>query len=524
MTPTRIVKPMPLKGLRSSWPADAIGDEFSPNGRNIRFRFGEIRPAPGRDILSNVVGVSQEPMYIGSFSLADGTIWPVMLTTTKLWRWGRVGPGTPRQWHEVQPGDTVPTGNTRWSVAFGEGVMFFAREDDLIYYWDGDADNPFRSIATHAGLQGSVPKARYIEYFNNRLITAYTIESGDTFSTRVRWAESGNYFHWDSTLGLGAGFLDLLEGKQEPIKGIKTLGNALVILSRSALKEMVGTRTLDPVHVISTKSNGLGSNAPFTLASSGQVLFFMGYDRNVYAWDGGTIYPIGEAIYEELKALTSFGEMEEYFGAVIQHRQEYWLVLPSGDVFVFDYARASWSRDTVPNFTAVGEVEDTVDEVTWNDLVGSWNDQTKSWFQFAGQQITTIFAGRSNGSTTIINDQIAFDYFAIGSIMDRYLETSDMYVADIPGWKVGTVQRLMLVYKYVTDLPFEVGVSFNNGTTWTTNQVTPNMQGLSFVDFNVSGPVARFRFREEDANGAFRWRSYSYEIVPDGDYIGEPTS
>src|SRR6185369_10164549 len=127
MTPRRLAKPMPLRGLRSSWPADSLGNEYSPNCLNIRFRFGEIRPAPGRNILSGIVSVGQEPMYIGAFSLADGTIWPVMLTKNKLWRWGNTAPGTPRQWHQVQPGDTVPSGSTRWTVAFGEGVMFFAR-------------------------------------------------------------------------------------------------------------------------------------------------------------------------------------------------------------------------------------------------------------------------------------------------------------------------------------------------------------------------------------------------------------
>lgn len=519
MTPTRISKPMPVKGLRSSWPADTLGDDYAADCLNIRFRFGEVRPAPGKDVLSGVVSVGEMPLYIGSFSLSDGTIWAVMLTETKLWRWGRNGPGAPRQWHEVQPGDTVPGGSTRWSVAYGEGMMFFAREEDPIFYWDGDADHPFRSIVAQPGVQGSVPKARHIEYFNNRLIAAYTIEGSDVFSNRLRWPENGNFFHWNSLLGLGAGFEDLLEEKQEPIKGIRALGDSLVIISRSALKEMVSTRTLDPVHAFSTKVRGLGSNAPYTIATSGQLLFFMGYDRNIYAWNGATVVEVGEPVYEEIKALTSFGEMDQYFAATIQHRQEYWLILPTNDVFVFDYARGYWTRDTCPGFTALGEVEDTIDNITWNDLIGSWKDQTKTWFQFTGTQVTTIFGGRADGSTSIINDQVAYDYFAIGSIVDRFLETGDIYFGDTPGWKVGSVQRLMLIYKFVNDEPFEVGVSFDRGVGWITQQVIPVEKGFSYVDIIAAGNTSRFRFRENNAIGAFRWRSYSYEVVPVGDFV-----
>lgn len=517
MTPVRITKPMPLKGLRSSWPPDALGDDYSPDCLNVRFRFGEIRPTPGRGVLSGIVA-NETPLYIGAFSLSDGTIWPVMLTSKKLWRWGRVGPGTPRQWHQVQPGDTVPGGSTRWSVAFGEGVMFFAREEDLIYYWDGNPDHPFRSIAAQPGVQGSVPKAKYVEYFNNRLVCGFTIEGANIFSNRVRWAESGNYLHWDSTLGLGAGFLDLLEEKQEPIKGIRALGDSMVILSRSALKEMTGTRTLDPVHVTSTRIRGVGSNAAYTIAASGQLLFFMGYDRNIYAWNGGTLSEIGEPVYEEIKGITSFGEMDKYIGIVVQHRQEYWLILPSGDAFIFDYARGAWSRDTVPAFTTMGEVEDTIDSVTWNDLVGSWDAQTKTWFQFTGTQITTIFGGRANGSTSIVNEQVAYDYFAIGSIMDRFLETPDIYMGDVPGWKVGNIMRMLLIYKFVNTQQFEVAISFDHGASWLRKFVTPNQQGFSHVDFDQSGNVVRFRFRENNTSGAFRWRSYSYEVLPVGDF------
>lgn len=514
---------MPVKGRRTSLPADAIGDDFTPNCLNVRFRFGEIRPTPGRNILAGSVGTTQTPLWIGQFPQLDGTTWIVMLTTTRMFRWGVSAPGSPRNWNEVLPGDTVPTGTTRWSVAIGEGKLFFARHEDLIYYWTGVSTDPFRSIVAQAGVQGTVPKAKFIEYFNNRLIAGFTTEGSVDKSNRLRWTESANFLHWDETLALGAGFLDLVEGGQEAIRGLRCFSTQMMVTTRRTIKEIIATGTT-PTHVEALRARGMGCDSPYTIASAGQQAFFVGYDFNVYAWDGIRLIPIGEPIYEELKSVTNPGQNENYFATVSTTRQEYWLVLPSGDAFIFDYIRGTWARDTVPAFTALGEVEDTLSTETWATSSGPWSTDFGTWEMLRGVNHTILVGGRQGGTTAVIDEGVNYDYFSIGSIMDRFVETPDFYTDEFAGTGLKTVYRLLVNYEFTNDLPFEVGMSFDRGRSWKTQIVNPARSGFTWVDFEGTGNTVRFRFREQDANAAFRWRSFTYEFVPAGDFIGTTTA
>ena len=54
------------------------------------------------------------------------------------------------------------------------------------------------------------------------------------------------------------------------------------------------------------------------------------------------------------------------------------------------------------------------------------------------------------------------------------------------------------------------------GITWTTYSVTPNQQGYSYVDVNQTLRVVRFRFKEQNATGNFRWRHMEYAFGPGG--------
>ena len=515
-------------------PADVIGDDFSPDNLNVRFRFGAVRPAPGRDVLSGSVTLGEQILWIGQFPQLDGTVWAVMLSKTGLFRWGDSTPGTPRAWFRVLPGGGVaaPTGSTRWSVAFGEAKMFFGRIDDQIYYWDGNSTHFFFSIQGTAGVQGithgaTIPQARYLEYFNDRLIAANVLENGQLLGNRIRWTESGNFLHWDETVQLGAGFLDLAEGGQEPVRAIKSFGSGqrMFVATRRAIKDLVATGTLDPTHVEQLRVRGMGCAGPYTVGSTGQQVFFLGYDRNIYAWDGVTLTPIGEPIQEELHAVTSADQLENYFSTVSINRQEYWFVLPSGDAFIFDYARAAWSRDTVPGFTALGEVEDTTGAPTWLTITTTWDTENHTWEELTGTLMTILFGGRPDGSTAIVDDTVSYDYFSIGSIIDRFLETPDFYIDETAGFTEATVLRFLLNYEFVNANPFTAGVSFDRGASWHEQIVTPQASGFSLVEFDGprTGNTVRFRFRENDATGQFRWRSYSWEWIQSGDYIGTTT-
>jgi len=256
----------------------------------------------------------------------------------------------------------------------------------------------------------------------------------------------------------------------------------------------------------------------------------MAYDRTVYSWDGVQTSHVGNPIYEELRGLTDPTTVDKIFSTVATQRTEYWLVLPTGDAFIYDYDRQVWTRDTVPQFTALGEVEVTTTAPRWIDMTTFWNTETHTWNQLFGVSMTSLFGGRPDGSTALVDETVAYDYFSIGSIIDRFVETPDFYfpdpAGDVPaGTRLGTIYRLLLTYQFINANPFIAGVSYDRGRSWHEQSVAPNPQGFSLVDFGgpTTGNTVRFRFREQDATGQFRWRSYTYDFIDAGDYIGTVT-
>lgn len=520
---------MPLKGRFTSAPADAIGPQFSPNALNVRFRFGEVRPGPGRGLFDGSP-VNSPVQIISQFGLTTDVLWSFMLTQSKLFR---KNPLTVAGWAEVT-GTVVPAGSRKWSWASGEDHLFFNRGDtDSILQWDGNPANQFDLVSNVAGFEpvdgavGVMSSARHLEYFAERLVLANVIESGTTFSNRLRWSQRADFRKWDSTLGLGAGFLDIPTEHSLPIIGMKALGDRLAVYSKKSIIDVVETGQIDPVFVYKVRSRGLGLGAPYTIGKANQTHYFLGNDFNVWSWDGIQLQPIGDPVWQEIQALVHLDTIEEYFGFFAQRRNEYWLVLSdvsrgTFEAFIYDQRAGAWSRDSFPSLTAADEIEALTDPIAWEDLVGTWEDQTLTWEAFGGGVLpSVIVGGRADGSTMVVDEAFAYDYFAIGSIIDCVLETEDHYVPEEEGpiWKNQEILRVVLVFNpdSAGGNPIEVGISFDQGRTWTTKDVALDTTGYAYVDFVLTGRVVRYRFREKDNNVQFRYRGYGYQYVVSGD-------
>src|SRR4030095_10739595 len=95
--PSSVVRrPIPTGGWVNSSPADAIDVNESPNLLNVRFRFNEVRPCPGREAFAPPVASAIQD--IARFSSDDRTKWIVMLTDQYLYKWGDASPAVPAQW------------------------------------------------------------------------------------------------------------------------------------------------------------------------------------------------------------------------------------------------------------------------------------------------------------------------------------------------------------------------------------------------------------------------------------------
>lgn len=501
--------------LRSSWPADQLQDTESPRCLNVRFKFGSVRNTPGR---AQITGppVAEEARSFGRYPTVDGTEWILLLTESKIFRFGSAAPATPRAWIEILPTSTAIAVNPRkWSTVTAEDKFFFTNGGDIFRWPDGlDPTTGTYDALVDVATGGTPPGAKFLEYFNDRLITGWTTEGANTFPYRIRWPINANHLDWSGT---GSGFLDLLEESQEPITALRGLGDRLVVYKEHAIIDIIRTGILTPVFEQQVRVRGLGTKYPYTLASNGVNHFFLGTDGRIYIWDGIQPTHISEDIDEELRALVYPTEAESYFGMCSIDRGEYWLVLGPSDVFVFDYLRNSWTRDSFPNIITLAEVDDAQTSYTWLTIPGTWEQQSTTWDQLRGSQFTTIWAGREDGGVFRVDDSFVDDYYSSGSIIDKNIETPDFYLSTDPLEQI-TLRRLTLHYDFVNDETVEVSYSFDKGMTWQSHVITPNQAGITVVDTNASGHIVRFRLRSNNAIGQFRWKQYSAEFVAAGPY------
>lgn len=518
MIPTRVRKPMPVSGLRTAWPSDQLGDAHTPRAVNVRIRFGRVRPTMGRR-LAGGNAINEPVLHIDTFSKVNGTKWIIKLTNTGLYRWGNSTPGAPADWYRVT--GPVISGTGRWGVASGEDFLFFSRRDEPgIYRWNGVFSAPYQLIPASAGI---VPAASFLAYYNDRLIAGNIREdpggSPVVWSNRLRWPISTDHTNWGGT---GSGFLDLYEGVEEPIGGMAVLGGRLTVFRQHTITDVVKTGTITPVHRSEVRVAGIGCQAPYTVLATLTKIFFLARDMNVWSWDGATAQVESDAIQDTLQAVLDPSKLGDYFGVTLPNQHEYWLVMNTGDVFVYDYLRNIWLRDSYPSITAAAEVDKQTTVVTWDVVTTTWDTEARNWAEMEGLSLATIFAGRSTGETFEITDQISSDYFSVGSIIDRYIETGDFYIPTprSPGEgdqmsENGRIKRGIVIYEFTDASPFEIWISNDRGQTWPTKKtIVPETRGYSFVDFDQTAHVFRFRFKEEDANAQFRWGSYGFEFLP----------
>lgn len=206
--PIRSRKPMPLKGLMTALPADSLELGYTPNCLNVHFRFGEVRPRPGTMSLGTIAG--GEILWIGYFD--SGVKWPLVISDQKIFRRGDASPSTPETWYEIA--GTGFTSSQLADIAIGEDYFFFT-VGGSVFRWDGTGSSNYEALPVTEGgsiFAASIPQAKHLTYFNDRLILANTIEASASFPYRIRWPENGDHLKWDVTQGEGAGFLDVYRG------------------------------------------------------------------------------------------------------------------------------------------------------------------------------------------------------------------------------------------------------------------------------------------------------------------------
>src|SRR5262249_13764807 len=427
-------KQLPTEGLNQSWPSDLIDATQSPNLRNVRFRFGQIYPSPGRQTFAPPV--ASRPRTMARFSVDDQTKWIVMITDSEFYSWGNTGPATPAQWTKRNTAALAGTG--RWSWCTGEDYFFFTRDGaNGIWRWNGTGNI---SLVPGTGSGTQVEQARFVEYYNYRLLAGSIVDTGARWSNRVRWPVNGNHADWT---GPGSGFMDFYEPEQELLQGLKVLGNRCVVFREHSLTEMIATGTLTPVFQSEQRTVNVGTVFPFTIASNGVMVFFLGNDGNVWGWNGTNVSPVGYPIEKALERVIDIRAGDEDFGLLYPFTNEYWLYLSGTTVYVYDYIRNRWMLDDFPTLAALGDADIAITPVSWDQTPNSWGSWATTWEQMRPKFASRMIAALTDFSTITIGEDLSG--YGDGSQVTCLIETPDFYLAE-DLLSMVTIEQVMLVY------------------------------------------------------------------------------
>jgi len=493
-------------------PSDQLDLNQSPMVRNVRFRFGAVYPMPGRETLGSPVDAL--PRTIARFSVDDQTKWLVMITDNALWKWGDLVPGTPPAWTKVS--GPVLGGVGRWDWTTGEDCFFFTR-DGAGGVWKWDGINPIAKVPTNAGAGASyVEQARFVEYFNNRLLVGSVVDNGERWSNRVRWPVNGNHNDW---AGDGSGYLDFYEPEQEPLQGLKVLGNRCVVLREHSLTDLVATGTLEPVFMSEQRTVNVGTLYPSTIASNGLALFFLGNDANVWAWNGSTLTPIGNAIYRTLEHIVDVAKYQEYVGVIFPFKNEYWLWLGNNQLVIFDFLQGRWMYDEFVNLAAMGDAQLAQAQLTWGQATDPWN-KYPTWAEMRRSYDLRMVVGMTDFSTLSVGEGITG--LEDGRNFSCEIHTPDTYFDQSQGpFAQGTILQTLLTYEFNNDVDlFEVSLSGDRGKTWVTQYHIPHPRGYGAISWKFTSNVMRTRLRSIGARPTFRWVHLTHEVIPAGPYSG----
>jgi len=257
----------------------------------------------------------------------------------------------------------------------------------------------------------SVP-SKYLMELGTHLVAAYTNEGDGLHTQRVRWSGAGDPTDWTSA---SSGLEDIL-GDLGPITGVVKLYQTGYIFSQWGITQMIPTGVgTAPFQFVPLTTRARGNTVPYSLAAAGEEFAcYIGKD-NVYIFNGTNSEPIGDRPIQNNKRVGArsriFSDLDNsdprsvvgYISDTINGQvfPAYWLVMPQDSytiVWVYNLDEQNWARFTFTGIiSTIGRFFQDL-FTRWEDLVGTWSDQTLNWDQFPGiNPFDTVLLAFNNG-------------------------------------------------------------------------------------------------------------------------------
>jgi len=355
-------------------------------------------------------------------------------------------------------------------------------------------------------------QCRLVGLFNNHLVLAHTTEGGTRYPQRVRRANTGDPTDW--TTG-NAGYNDLYDN-EDWIVALAYLGPYMMLYRERSIVRTEYVGTTDLLFNFETVITGEGALSQDSVIDLGDYHIFIG-NANVYEYRGGFDFkPIGDKIYYSIFGVN--GELEatykqRVFGFYVEELDEVWIFYPPAGqtkptkCLRYLQENESWMhREFNHDISGFGLYQSTTDK-TWNDLVGSWTQQTWTW----DSRAVTANAPTTHLCSSDNLQLYEYDYLQVtddGVVIPYEFETKDFGNPRFMT-RFDLFEFRMLGVDVLIEYSLDEGSTFNTLGTVNSSKIEKNLFNKQFVTQFI-----RFRF---SGNDAFQIQSMGFMFIQENE-------
>lgn len=472
---------LPVKGINLSVPRTFLGDGFA-FPQNLQYDRGELRKRAGRSALGQKTLGAHPVLHLTTQEVSTGALRLFQMTKRNIRRYNTISGA----WDDLTGVDLTGVDTDFFSdcvVTELDVFLFTNKGVDNIRKYDGSGNT--------ADLGGSPPKAYFMDYITPYVMLGNVTQGGNRLPTKVQWCDTGQPEVWSG----GNSGSQLLSDDPSHIRQVKKLRDYAMVYKEKSVYRGRKVSTPSIFDFGGPFSSGKGLYSPRALASDGENHYYMGlFDFHIN--NGVRILDIGGPVREYLFNRLNRSRNETCHAVHVEKYKEVWFyVTVTGmdwptEVWKYKYDLDLWYFDTCSNIIT-GASFKQIRTLTWDDVVGPWNDQTSFWDNSQGGAAAPLSVfGDDLGRSMILDETTAKD---LDDDYEATLETKDYTGIEHKGieydsrwlqfdiWAAGTSAKLY----YSTDY----------GSNWNlvgTNTLTTSVEKSTFW-FDVIAKHIRFR-------------------------------
>lgn len=353
--------------------------------------------------------------------------------------------------------------------------------------------------------------AAAVTLFNGYLIFLNTIEGGTSYPQRVRRSDAGDPTNWSTG---DSGYTDLVDSEDFLVAGL-VLGPYLIIYRERGIIRVEFLGTDEATFNFESTVAGIGVLSHDSAIDLGDYHIILG-NAGIYEYRGGyDITPISDNIYPELfgvNATADPAKSHRNWGFYVEELDEVWFAITQqGDeapTRIFRYNAATKTfiiRDFTEPMVGFGYSSST-NNLSWNDLIGDWNEQTYKWNarQLSSASPITHLLG-------LTSQQIyAYDYVSPtddGSYIPYEIQTKDFIE---PGYQL----RLDSIDLKYIGASVSLYYSTDSGSTWTLLEQLADVSEFTRTSVYKQFVAERIRFKLAGYGLGFgiSWLKFKYRV------------